>query len=348
MDLEYFEDIAVGEAPLSGTYEVSKEEVIDFATQFDPQPFHLDEEAAKKTMLGGLSASGWHTASMSMRLLYDSYLVRAASMGSPGVDELKWIKPVRPGDRLRLRRNVLEKRQSQSRPDMGLALCQCDVFNQHDDVVMTYRSPIMLRRRNVQAAAAEPQPPRQDAAKPAAAKPEVVKPDAAEPAPSDVAEAPFAGLFYDDIAVGQRMEIGSYSFDKAAIIAFAKKYDPQPFHLDEAAAQKSHFGGLVASGWHTAAAYMGQLIRNRQKRQAEFVAKGVLLPEPGPSPGFNKLRWRAPVFAGDTLRFTSEIVNKRQVSRPGWGLVFVHNRGFNQHGRLAFEFEAIAFWQMRP
>ena len=334
MDLEYFEDIALGEAPLSGIYEVSKEEVIEFATQFDPQPFHLDEEAAKKTMLGGLSASGWHTASMSMRLLYDSYIVRAASMGSPGVDELKWIKPVRPGDRLRLRRNVLEKRESQSRPDMGLALCQCDVFNQHDDVVMTYRSPMMLRRRSGPSPAAEPAAPRQEIA--------------AEPAAGDVSEAPFAGLFYDDIAVGQRMEIGSYSFDKAAIIAFAKKYDPQPFHLDETAARKSHFGGLVASGWHTAAAYMGQLIRNRQKRQAEFVAKGLQLPEPGPSPGFNKLRWRAPVFAGDTLRFTSEIVNKRPVSRPGWGLVFVHNRGFNQHGRLAFEFEAIAFWQMRP
>jgi acyl dehydratase len=341
MDLNYFEDVAVGETPLFGNYEVTKEEIIEFAAQYDPQPFHLDEQAAKQTLLGGLSASGWHTAAISMRLLYDSFLVNAASMGSPGVDELKWIKPVRPGDRLSLRRNVLSKKESQSRPDLGIVVTQSDILNQHGDAVMTYVAPLMLQRRGI--------PQRQvDPAHAKAAKEEPRTPRQGEAEAPSAAKQAFAGHYFDDIVIGQRMDVGSHTFDKEAVLAFGRKYDPQPFHTDEAAARKSQFGGLIASGWHTAAAYMGQLIANRTRRQADILAQGGTLPEPGPSPGFTKLRWRAPVYAGDTLRFSSEIVNKRVVSRPGWGLVFVQNKGFNQHDRLAYEFEAIAFWQMRP
>lgn len=334
MDLEFFEDVAVGEAPLFGAYEVSEEEVIHFAKQFDPQPFHLDKEAAKETLLGGLSASGWHTASMSMRLLYDSFLVRAASMGSPGVDELKWLKPVRPGDRLSLRRSVLDKKESKSRPDFGVVQSQIDVLNQAGDLVMTYRSPLMLRRRGAAVQVPAPQAPHKAA-------------QSDEASAAEAVAQPFQGLFFDDIAVGQRMGIGSLTMDKEAILAFARKYDPQPFHTDEAAAAKSQFGGLIASGWHTAASFMGQLVRLRIKTSDALRAQGVKVPELGPSPGFNNMRWRAPVYAGDTLRFKSEIRNKRAVSRPGWGLVFIHNTGFNQNDQLAFEFEAIAFWQMR-
>ena len=335
MDLLFFEDIDVGETPLSGAYEVSKEEIIEFATQFDPQPFHLDEEAAKKTLLGGLSASGWHTASISMRLLYDSFLAHVHSMGGPGIDELKWVKPVRPGDRLSLRHKFLDKKESQSRPDLGIIHCQNDLFNQHGELVMTYRAPLMMLRRGAAQRIAETHATRK-----------AVQP--AEPDTPEAATVPFAGLYFDDLVIGQRTNIGSFQFTKEAIFAFAKKYDPQPFHVDEAAAKKSHFGGLLASGWHTAAAYMGQLIRHRKKLHEELIAKGVKPAELGPSPGFNNLRWRKPVYAGETLRFTSEVVSKRPVSRPGWGLVFFHNKGFNQHNQLAYEFQAIAFWQMRP
>ena len=335
MDLEFFEDVAVGETPLFGAYEVTEEEVIHFAKQFDPQPFHLDKEAAKKTLLGGLSASGWHTASIAMRLLYDSFLVRAASMGSPGVDELKWLKPVRPGDCLSLRRSVLDKKESKSRPDFGIIQSQVDILNQTGDLVMTYRSPVLLRRRGTEVQAPTPHAPHK------AAQPN-------EGVGAESIEEPFQGRFFDDVIIGQRMDIGSTTFDKEAIFAFARKYDPQPFHTDEAAAAKSHFGGLIASGWHTAGAFMGELVRLRIKTSEALRAQGVKVPELGPSPGFNNLRWRGPVYAGDTLHFKSQVSNKRAVSRPGWGLVFIHNTGFNQHGQLVFEFEAIAFWQMRP
>jgi acyl dehydratase len=333
MDLAFFEDIAIGEAPVFGAYEVTEEEIIHFAKQFDPQSFHLDKEAAKKTLLGGLSASGWHTASMAMRLLYDSFLVRIASMGSPGVDELKWIKPVRPGDRLSLRRNVLDKKESKSRPDFGVIQSQVDVLNQAGDLVMSYRSPLLLRRRGAAVQIGRPHA-RQ------ATQPNEPAPEASEPS--------FQGRFFDDIVIGQGMDIGSVTLDKDAIFAFAHKYDPQPFHTDEAAAAKSQFGGLIASGWHTAACFMGELVRLRIKTSEALRAQGVKVPELGPSPGFNNMRWRAPVYAGDRLQFKSKISNKRAVSRPGWGLVFIHNTGFNQHDQLVFEFEAVAFWQMRP
>jgi acyl dehydratase len=332
MDLMFFEDVVLGEAPLFGNYEVTKEEIFEFATQFDPQIFHLDEEAAKKTLLGGLSASGWHTAAISMRLLYDSFLVHAASMGAPGVDELKWLKPVRPGDRLSLRANVLEKKESQSRPDLGIIQAQSDVINQNGEVVMTHRAPLMLRRRGKALQLQSPDAPRK-----------------AAPEASHVAGAtPFYGAYFEDLEIGQRIDLEPFTFDKEAIIAFGKKYDPQPFHVDEEAARKSQFGGLIASGWHTAAVYMRQLIATRKKRFAESRARGEKLPEPGPSPGFTNLRWRAPVYAGDTLRFTSEIAGKRIVSRPGWGLVFIHNKAFNQDDRFVYEFRGIAFWQLRP
>jgi acyl dehydratase len=335
MDLMFFEDVVTGEAPVFGKYEVTKEEIFEFAAQFDPQPFHLDEDAAKETLLGGLSASGWHTAAISMRLLYDSFLVHVASMGSPGVDELKWLKPVRPGDRLSLHRNVLEKKESQSRPDLGIVQTQSDIFNQNDELVMTHRAPLMLRRRGA--------PPETSSPKPHKAASQ------AESASSQTDSAPpFQGFYFDDIDIGQRNDLGTFTFDAAAMIAFAKKYDPQPFHIDKAAARESHFGGLIASGWHTAGVYMRHLIDTRQKRFAESLARGETLPEPGPSPGFVNMRWRAPVYAGDTLHFTSEIAAKRTVSRPGWGLVFAYNKAVNQHGRVAFEFQGIAFWQMRP
>jgi acyl dehydratase len=334
MDLIHFEDVAIGDVEPFGEYRMTKEEIIEFATQFDPQPFHLDEEAAKKTLLGGLAASGWHTAAVSMKLLYQSFLAHAASMGGPGIDELNWLKPVRPGDRLSLRRSVLGKKESQSRPDLGIILNLTEVVDQNGDVVMSYRNPIMLRRRDADPHVRAPDVPRK----------------AAIEDPDDLpksSEPQFYGRYFEDLAIGQRADLDPFTFDKHAIMAFGRKYDPQPFHVDEEAARHSHFGALLASGWHTGAVYMRQLIEKRKKIAAGIMAQGGTLPVPGPSPGFKNLLWRAPVYAGDTLRFSSTIIAKRPVSRPGWGLVSFHNKAINQDGRRVFEFQAMAFWQMR-
>lgn len=139
--LQYFEDLVVGSTARFGRYEVTREEVIEYASKYDPQPFHLDDEAAAKTHFGRLSASGWHTCAMTMRMLVDNLKEhRQAGLGSPGLDELRWLKPVYPGDVLRVESELLEKTRSRSRPEMGSFKSIISVFNQDDVKVMTFRS----------------------------------------------------------------------------------------------------------------------------------------------------------------------------------------------------------------
>jgi acyl dehydratase len=129
---------------------VVREEVIDFASKYDPQPFHLDDEAAAQTYFGRLSASGWHTGAMMMRMMVDDMKQHEqAGLGSPGIEDLRWLKPVYPGDTLRCESEILEKRRSGSRPEMGIIQSRMTVFNQHDEPVMTMRSAGLIRVRDV-------------------------------------------------------------------------------------------------------------------------------------------------------------------------------------------------------
>jgi acyl dehydratase len=148
----HFEDIVPGSVTTYGPRTITREEIIAFASEFDPQPMHLDEEAAKKTMLGGLSASGWHSCAIMMRLIYDGFLVNAASMGAPGIDEVKWLKPVRPGDALSVRLTVLEKREPKTRPDLGFVQYRCELLNQRREVVLDSAYPGMFAKRKREAA----------------------------------------------------------------------------------------------------------------------------------------------------------------------------------------------------
>ncbi len=144
----YFEDYVPGDIHEFGTRVAEETEMIDFARRFDPQPFHTDPAAAKQSVFGGLIASGWHTASMAMRLLVENYISRVASLGSPGVDEVRWRKPVRPGDTLSIRVTVLESKLSRSRPNQGTIRSYIEVLNQRRDVVMTWKGMGMFRCRD--------------------------------------------------------------------------------------------------------------------------------------------------------------------------------------------------------
>ncbi|QKS02295.1 MaoC family dehydratase [Sphingomonas sp. CL5.1] len=146
--MQYFEDIPVGAKSSFGSYQVTREEVIAFAEKYDPQPFHLSDEAAAQTHFGRLSASGWHTCAMVMSMIVENLKNhRQAGLGSPGVDELRWLKPVYPGDTLRCETEVIEKRQSRSRPEMGIFKSRMTVLNQHDVPVMTMVSNGLIRTR---------------------------------------------------------------------------------------------------------------------------------------------------------------------------------------------------------
>lgn len=130
-----------------GSRTITKEEIIAFAREFDPQPFHLDEEAARQTIYGGLLASGWHTGSLMMRLLCDGLLKETLSLGSPGIDELRWLKPVRPGDTLSGRLTVIECLPSRSKPDRGTLRSLMEMRNQHGEVVLTIKGLGLFGRR---------------------------------------------------------------------------------------------------------------------------------------------------------------------------------------------------------
>ena len=147
--MQFYEDIEVGRRHAFGHYQVTREEVIDFASKYDPQPFHLDDEAAAATHFGRLSASGWHTCAMTMAMLVENLKAnKQAGLGSPGVDQLRWKKPVYPGDTLRCESEVIEKRRSGSRPEMGIFKSHLIVFNQHGDPVMEMISNGLIRTRN--------------------------------------------------------------------------------------------------------------------------------------------------------------------------------------------------------
>ncbi len=143
----YWEDFAVGSVHEFGAMPVTREATLAFAREFDPQPFHLDDEAAAASLFGRLAASGWHTCAMAMRMMCDGYLLESASLGSPGVDQLRWLKPVFPGDTLSLRMTVLAARPMASRPGVGLVQARWEVFNQQRDAVMTMEGWGMYRLR---------------------------------------------------------------------------------------------------------------------------------------------------------------------------------------------------------
>lgn len=144
----YLEDYATGTVYEFGSIAVSEDDVIAFAQRFDPQPFHIDPHAAKQSIFGGLIASGWHTASLTMRLLVDHAISRDASLGSPGIDELRWLKPVRPGDTLSVRVTILGVKRSKAQPDRGIVRSYVEVLNQNRDVVMTMKPAGLLLSRN--------------------------------------------------------------------------------------------------------------------------------------------------------------------------------------------------------
>jgi len=147
--MRYFEDIEIGIVQSFGNYQVTREEVMEFAGKYDPQPFHLDDEAAAQTHFGRLSASGWHTCAMTMSMMVENMKTeKSAGLGSPGVDNLRWVKPVYPGDTLRCESEVLEKRRSRSRREMGIFKVRHRTYNQNNEIVLDMVSNGLIRVRD--------------------------------------------------------------------------------------------------------------------------------------------------------------------------------------------------------
>ena len=154
--------------------------------------------------------------------------------------------------------------------------------------------------------------------------------------------------FFEDIAIGERAELGHHTFTAEAIKAYAGRFDPQAFHVDEAAAARSPFGALCASGWHTASVWMRLMVENQRRDDEARRDRGEPVAQLGPSPGFRELKWLKPVYVGDTIHYAMEIIEARPSnSRPDWGLITLRNTGVNQKGEPVISFISVAFVERR-
>lgn len=323
----FFEDLEPGEVTTYGRHLVDRDEMVAFARDWDAQPFHLNEESARATHVGRLIASGWYSAALAMRMLCDAWLLRSSVLAGAGVERLRWLEPVVAGDVLSVRQTILDRHPSPSRPGTGLVRLQAELFRADGSPVMDAVHRIALRTRT--GPAPRPLP-----------KPEPAGIPAVRAEPEDL---PAAARFFDDVVPGRAIDLDPVTFTPDLITGFARRFDPQPFHLDPAAAEAGFFGGLAASGWQSAAGWM-RGFANRLERLAETGGR----PQIGVSPGFRDLRWLRPVYAGDTIRYSCEPVEKRPLaSRPGWGVVTSRNAGWNGRGEPVLTFTGSAFWRMR-
>ncbi len=329
-DKLHFEDVDVGKPVSFGRKVVTKDEIIAYASAYDPQLIHLDEEVAKRSIVGGLCASGFHSCAMLMRMVADDVLNRATSLGSPGMDEVRWLKPVRPGDVLTGRYVCEEKRVLASRPHVGIAKVKFSMLNQDGAEVMIWASNQLLGVRHPQPVEATPKS----------------KPGKGAAQQDDMWAAPLGpppsrtSNFFEDRLIGEMADLGSHTFAKSEIVAFAEQFDPQPFHLDEEAAKASLFGALCASGWHTAAHYIRLSVVLRQGIEADIARQGGRIAVYGPSPGFKNVRWLKPVYVDDTITYRNRTIGKIDLkSRPDRGLVVTHTQGRNQKGEIVFSIE---------
>ncbi len=321
-----FEDFEVGTSEAYGSMTIREDEMLAFAAEFDPQPMHLDPNSEQAARMGGVIASGWYTCSANMRLMADAFILGSAGLGSPGVSSLKWATPVRAGDRLTGQMHILDRKPSASKPDRGFVQYRFELHNQHGELALEQTNLIMMGRR--QPGTIEPvsstivRPP-----------PEVFE---------TVANVERFGPV-EDIQPGMIVRFGEYTFIPEAMVRFAERYDPQAFHLSEEAGRNSHFGGLSASGWQTASAWMGTVIRFWQTREQEGP-----LPKRGPGFGFTDLQWIRPVLAGDVLTYYARILEARPSrSKPGWGIITQRNYAINQRGVPVFAFTGAVLWGTR-
>lgn len=342
--LIHHEDLLPGTYALESKKRVTKGEIITFARAYDPQPIHLDEEAAKASIVGGLCASGYHTCSMLMRLICDGFLNRSTSQGAAGIDEVKWMRPVRPDDELTVRITVGEQRIMASRPHIGVSRILWEMSNGKGEVVASWDSNQFMRVRSPASAISTTDGARSKATVPSTTSLwDLSARTADDPNPAEL-----KGSYFDDRMIGEVSDLGSHTFTRDEILAFASAYDPQPFHLDEAAAKASLFGGLAASGWHTASIYIRQLVAHRQQGEARMRAAGIRPAVYGPSPGFKNLRWNKPVMVGDTISYRAKISNKIDLkSRPDRGLIFTESQGRNQKGEIVFSINSQFFAERR-
>ena len=292
----YFEDFPAGATREFCRYELTRDQIEAYAADFDPLL------GARRTDTGALAASPWQSPALLMRLNYDGWMNEAAARGAPGVDEARWLRPLTAGEIVSARYTVRSARVSRSKPHLGLVQFFYELLGGDSAPVFSQLNSVMMELR-------APQPAEADARADGA-----VRNSDGGPAPNGHAA----------------IALGAFDFPADKVIAFARTYDPQPFHVDADAAQTGPFGALAASGWHTAAGWA--------HAYATSVAAGTPgLPRPERLQWLKPLRWRKPVFAGDCIAFEFA-PGSVEKSAGGDGVMTAIGRGRDASGAAVFEF----------
>jgi acyl dehydratase len=306
-DILYFEDFPVGKTFEFGRYEISAAQIDSYAAEFNPDAMR------------GEAAPSLQLCALLMRMNFDGWMSGTAARGAPGVDEVQWLEPVRAGDALRCRVSVLKARISQSKPELGFVQFRHELINDLGKLAMTQTNYVMFARRD---------DADRESGRPAQKK-------ASAPAASAPAAQSVMPTIWTEQVLGRRIDLGTTEFSSKDIVAFARVYDPQSFHVDEVAAKSGPFGALAASGWHTASAWMNAY------GQA-FQRSGAIA---GRLASIANLRWLRPTYAGDTIAWDFTPVGI--TDRAAGTAVTSQNGGTNQHGVRVFDFSATIVMPLR-
>jgi acyl dehydratase len=307
-DILTFEDFPVGKSFEFGRYEISAAQIESYTALFDPPP-------ARRTSGGSAvrpTASPLQLCAILMRMNFDGWMSGTAARGAPGVDEVLWLKPVRAGQVLRGRASVLKARLSQSKPELGFVQFRHELINDLGKLVMAQTNSVMFaRREHVERG------------------PDRIPQKETERAASTQAASTAMPTIWTEQVLGERIGVGATEYSAESIVTFARAYDPQSFHVDEAAAKNGPFGALAASGWHTASAWMSGYVQACHRSGAV----------PGQLVSIMDLRWLRPTYAGDTIAWDFTPVDVSSDDAAGT-IVMSRNGGTNQNGVKVFEFTA--------
>ncbi len=301
--------------------EMTRDAIIRFARRYDPQPFHLDERAARASLLKGLSASGWHTCSVFMGALQEGFLQFCRDPRLFAVDDIKWLFPVRPGDRIG---GVVRARATNAAgpwPGTGQVELDCAATTAEGRRVMVWKGRLAV---------------------PGFQEPHDISSVSATQPHSNDRRAGALGHF-EDVAVGDEIDLGSIQLSSHAIREFIDE-----FKLATDDGGRTDVGSSEANGWHVTAVFMNKLIRYYLREAAGLRRRQLPVPELGPSPGIRRLQWHAPVRAGDTLSFRAWAERKAVIApRSNWGLLVGGCAGLNQNNLPVVTFEAQLLLERR-
>lgn len=322
MSRSFWDQIRIGDQLELGSVAVSQDDIVRFATEFDAQPFHTDEEAARATLLGGLAASGWHTCTLVMRLLEETITRQSGVLETVGLDQIIWLRPVRPDDILAGRIRWSKESTCSCGSEAKLRGADVEVRNEHGEVVMQWQMSCVI------APATEPrrQSPQHCPMREGRA-PRVLR------RPGD-----HAIKYFEDVVPGDEIALGDYAFTTDRIAAFCSRYTGESSRDQNVHADAAGGGRVTAPVWHVTAAWMHCIVRYYEQQAVRLQRQARPVPLLGPAVGVKHLRWHAPVGMGETITFRSWAERKIEISRGGWGLLVVGAEGTNSRGDTVVSF----------